>query len=97
MVRVNRNDLCEHFGTTPSSCRDSLVTSFSALKAAFSGATHCPYPHPSDRPARPPRVAYDSVVEGLAATRRTFELPGRMTLPEIIEVFTDIWEVESTL
>ncbi|CBN74874.1 conserved unknown protein [Ectocarpus siliculosus] len=31
---------------------------------------------------------------GLAATRRTFELPGRMTLPEIIEVFTDIWEVE---
>ncbi|CAN0544364.1 unnamed protein product, partial [Laminaria digitata] len=49
------------------------------------------------RPARPPRVAYDSVVEGLAATRRTFELPGRMTLPEIIEVFTDIWEVESTL
>lgn len=49
------------------------------------------------RPARPPRVSYDSVVEGLAATRRTFELPGRMTLPEIIEVFTDIWEVESTL
>lgn len=49
------------------------------------------------RPARPPRVAYDAVVEGLAATRRTFELPGRMTLPEIIEVFTDIWEVESTL
>ncbi|CAM9327383.1 unnamed protein product [Ectocarpus sp. 12 AP-2014] len=49
------------------------------------------------RPSRPPRVSYDSVVEGLAATRRTFELPGRMTLPEIIEVFTDIWEVESTL
>ncbi|CAM9561913.1 unnamed protein product [Choristocarpus tenellus] len=49
------------------------------------------------RPAHPPRVPYHVVVEGLAATRRTFELPGRMTLPEIIEVFNDIWEVENSI
>ncbi|CAN0492394.1 unnamed protein product, partial [Discosporangium mesarthrocarpum] len=39
------------------------------------------------RPAHPPpRVPYHLVVEGLATTRRTFELPGRMTLPDIVDV-----------
>ncbi|CAM9634993.1 unnamed protein product [Chrysoparadoxa australica] len=47
------------------------------------------------RPAPPPPVAYDVVLEGLAATRRTFELPGRMSLPDIVTIFTDIWEVQA--
>ena len=35
---------------------------------------------------------YDDLIEGLANLRRTFELPGRMPLPDLIEVYLDIWE-----
>uniref|UniRef100_A0A7S4SXZ0 DUF4050 domain-containing protein n=1 Tax=Ditylum brightwellii TaxID=49249 RepID=A0A7S4SXZ0_9STRA len=42
----------------------------------------------------PPPVRYDEVVRGLTQVVRTYELPDRMTLPDIIEVFVDIWECE---
>jgi len=42
----------------------------------------------------PPPVRYDDVVRGLTQVSRTFELPGRMTLPDIVDVFVDIWECE---
>lgn len=40
---------------------------------------------------RPPNIRYDQVVRGLSQVQRTYELPGRMTLPDIINVFIDIW------
>ena len=47
------------------------------------------------RPAPPPQVSYDAILDGLASPRRSFELPGRMALPDMVEVLNDIWEVES--
>ena len=38
-----------------------------------------------------PNIRYDQVVRGLSQVQRTYELPGRMTLPDIINVFLDIW------
>ena len=48
---------------------------------------------PPQRPPPPP-VRYDEIVSGLTQVQRTYELPSRMTLPDIIEVFVDIWECE---
>ena len=45
-----------------------------------------------ERPAPPPPVPYDTLVNGLATPRRTFELPGRMTLPAIVDVLFDTWQ-----
>jgi len=47
-----------------------------------------------ERPPHPPPVRYDEVVRGLTQVVRTYELPGRMTLPDIVDVFVDIWECE---
>ena len=47
---------------------------------------------PSDRPPEPPAVEYGAVIDGLANLRRTFELPGRMRLNDLIELYIDIWE-----
>jgi len=47
-----------------------------------------------ERRQPPPPVRYDDVVRGLTQVSRTFELPGRMTLPDIVDVFVDIWECE---
>lgn len=48
-----------------------------------------------ERPAPPPKLAkYESVKAGLSQVRRTFELPGRMTLPDMVELYVDVWEGE---
>ena len=46
------------------------------------------------RPPPPPRVGYDALVDGFADPRRTFELPGRVSLPNMTAVLNDIWEIE---
>ena len=46
----------------------------------------------TSRPAPPPPVPYGALVEGLATPKRTFELPGRITLPAIVDVLFDIWQ-----
>ena len=46
------------------------------------------------RPPLPPRVGYDALVDGFADPRRTFELPGRVSLPNMTAVLNDIWEIE---
>ncbi|GMH75229.1 hypothetical protein TL16_g06689 [Triparma laevis f. inornata] len=48
----------------------------------------------SPKPAAPPPVSYDEVVQGLSQVVRTYELPGRMRLEDVVEVFNDIWECE---
>jgi len=49
----------------------------------------------AQRPPRPPPVPFEELVSGLTVLTRTYELPERMTLPDIIDVFTDIWECEA--
>eukprot|EP00560_Eucampia_antarctica_P008247 CAMPEP_0197824008 /NCGR_PEP_ID=MMETSP1437-20131217/1326_1 /TAXON_ID=49252 ORGANISM="Eucampia antarctica, Strain CCMP1452" /NCGR_SAMPLE_ID=MMETSP1437 /ASSEMBLY_ACC=CAM_ASM_001096 /LENGTH=165 /DNA_ID=CAMNT_0043423471 /DNA_START=63 /DNA_END=560 /DNA_ORIENTATION=+ len=49
------------------------------------------------RPPHPPPVRYDEVVRGLCQVQRTYELPGAMTLPDIISIFGDIWDCESDI
>mmetsp|Transcript_52391 Transcript_52391/g.67188 ORF Transcript_52391/g.67188 Transcript_52391/m.67188 type:complete len:315 (-) Transcript_52391:235-1179(-) len=46
------------------------------------------------RPKAPKLVPYEVVVEGFVEPLRTFELPGRMSLPNMVSVLTDIWEIE---
>jgi hypothetical protein len=46
------------------------------------------------RPPKPPLVGYDALVDGFADPRRTFELPGRVSLPNMTAVLNDIWEIE---
>ena len=47
-------------------------------------------------PAKPPPmpVDYEEVVKGLTAVQRTFELPGKMRLEDVVRVFVEIWECE---
>lgn len=45
------------------------------------------------RPPKPKPVAVDLILEDLSSVRRTYDLPGRMTLPDIVEVLVDIWDV----
>ena len=52
-------------------------------------------PKVENRPPPPPPVRYDEVVRGLLQVQRTYELPGPMTLPDIISVFRDIWDCEN--
>lgn len=46
------------------------------------------------RPKAPKLVPYDAVVEGFVEPLRNFELPGKMSLPNMVSVLTDIWEIE---
>ena len=46
------------------------------------------------RPAPPPPVYYDSIHSGLMSPRRTYDLPGRMTLTDIVSVLNDVWEMD---
>ena len=46
------------------------------------------------RPPPPPPVYYDSIHSGLTSPRRTYELPGRMALKEIIEGLNDVWKMD---
>mmetsp|Transcript_2521 Transcript_2521/g.3564 ORF Transcript_2521/g.3564 Transcript_2521/m.3564 type:complete len:100 (+) Transcript_2521:475-774(+) len=41
-----------------------------------------------------PPVSYDEVIKGLSQVQRTFDLPGKMALSDIVDVFVDIWECE---
>ena len=45
-------------------------------------------------PPKPPPVPYDEIVGGLTQVVRTYELPGRMSLEDIVDVYNDIWECE---
>jgi len=46
---------------------------------------------PVDRtPAAP--IPYDEVLTGLASLRRTYELPHPIRLPDLIDIYLDIWE-----
>jgi hypothetical protein len=49
---------------------------------------------PPVRPPRPPLVSYEAIVEGFAEPRRNFELPGRMSLSNMVSVLVDVWELE---
>lgn len=49
------------------------------------------------KPNPPPPVRYDEVVRGLCQVQRTYELPGAMTLPDIVSIFGDIWDCESDI
>ncbi|CEG39348.1 hypothetical protein L914_06348 [Plasmopara halstedii] len=46
------------------------------------------------RPPRPPPVPAHLLFDGLSSVRRTFDLPQRMHLGDVIELFAEIWEVQ---
>mmetsp|Transcript_31768 Transcript_31768/g.46854 ORF Transcript_31768/g.46854 Transcript_31768/m.46854 type:complete len:185 (+) Transcript_31768:165-719(+) len=41
---------------------------------------------------KPPPVRYDQVVRGLRQGGRHVELPGRMNLKDLVEIYTAVWE-----
>ena len=43
-------------------------------------------------PPPPPMPRYDDLIEGLANYRRTWTLPGPMRLPDLVDVYQDIWD-----
>jgi hypothetical protein len=45
-------------------------------------------------PPKSTPVEYNQLVKGLskASTQRTYELPRRMALSDLIDVYTDIWD-----
>jgi hypothetical protein len=45
-------------------------------------------------PPRPPPVPAHLLFDGLSSVRRTFELPQRMRLGDVIELFAEIWDVQ---
>jgi hypothetical protein len=45
------------------------------------------------RPA-PKAIPYEAVVEGLATLQRTFELPGWIRLPDLIDLYVEIWDMD---
>lgn len=54
-------------------------------------------PFESRRRSPPPplrRVHRDDVIRGLTRVSRTYELPQRVTLPDIVDLFVDIWDCE---
>lgn len=48
-----------------------------------------------ERPPRPPPVRYEQVSRVLREGPRNFELPGRMRLKDLVNVYTDVWECDS--
>ena len=42
----------------------------------------------------PPPVDLDEVADELSELRRSYELPGPMRLPDLIELYVDIWDEE---
>uniref|UniRef100_A0A7S1G7I8 Protein FAM184A/B N-terminal domain-containing protein n=1 Tax=Bicosoecida sp. CB-2014 TaxID=1486930 RepID=A0A7S1G7I8_9STRA len=46
------------------------------------------------RPPSPPPVPIEEVMEELAKLQRSYELPGPMRLPDIIDVYVDIWSCD---
>jgi hypothetical protein len=45
-------------------------------------------------PPRPPAVPSHLLFDGLSSMRRTFDLPHRMALGDVVELFVEIWEVQ---
>ncbi|KAI9920834.1 hypothetical protein PsorP6_002093 [Peronosclerospora sorghi] len=45
-------------------------------------------------PPRPPPVPAHLLFDGLSSVRRTFDLPQRMRLGDVIELFTEIWDMQ---
>ena len=48
----------------------------------------------AQRPSPPPPVNCDEVILGLTQVQRTFELPGRMKLSDIIDLLVEVWECD---
>ena len=46
----------------------------------------------SKRPPRPPIVGLADIMDGLSHLCRTYELPSRIALPDMIDIFIDIWD-----
>ncbi|KAG5180928.1 hypothetical protein JKP88DRAFT_349303 [Tribonema minus] len=44
------------------------------------------------RPRAPSPPPFEQLVEGLAGMQRTFELPGPIALPDVIDVLNEVWE-----
>lgn len=44
----------------------------------------------NERPRRPPSIRYSEIESGLML--RTYELPIRMTLTDMVDMFVEIWE-----
>ncbi|GLD93271.1 hypothetical protein PINS_up001863 [Pythium insidiosum] len=63
------------------------LQAWQASRTAWITPTH-------EHPGRPPRVPSHLVFDGLSSVRRTFELPQRMALGDVVEIFVDIWEVQ---
>lgn len=40
---------------------------------------------------KPPPVKRDTVIRGVTNGKRTYELPGRMSLPDMIGIYNQIW------
>ena len=47
------------------------------------------------RPPEPEPVHYENIHSGLTSPKRTYELPGRMTLTDIVCVLNDVWEMDA--
>ena len=47
-----------------------------------------------NRPSPPPSIDTNKVIAGLTQVQRTFELPGRMNLSDLIDLFVQIWECD---
>jgi hypothetical protein len=45
-------------------------------------------------PSKPPPVKRTQVIRGITSGKRQYELPGRMTLTDVVNVYTDIWAAE---
>ena len=46
------------------------------------------------RRAPPPPVEYEAVMQGLSVRQRQYQLPGWMTLADLIDVYIDLWEMD---
>ena len=50
---------------------------------------------PKGRPRDPPKpIPYESVIEGLATLQSKFELPGWIRLPDLIDLYVEIWDMD---
>jgi hypothetical protein len=45
--------------------------------------------------SKPPPVKRAQVIRGITSGKRQYELPGRMTLTDMINVYADIWAAEN--
>lgn len=48
-----------------------------------------------ERPPRPPPIRYEQIARGLQDGSRTFELPGRMRLKDLVALYAELWDCDS--